>query len=304
MIQLTDIKINPILEALREKPLANECEKAYFDSFDGTKIFYRTWKPTGKIEKIVVVTHGMAGHGEFFVLLADKLVHHGFMVIVADDRNHGYSEGKRGDIKKFKNIFKDLKLLIDSIKTDYPDVPLFLVGESMGGAVSINFTKLYESELSGVVLFAPAVKIDMGRKFWIAMGLLSPIIAILRVFLPSKPFISVKGSEEEGIKNPIHIKYDKEDPLHLEKVSIRYILQLFKHIRKTLKCAPEITIPTLIFQGADDKAVSPNGAKRFYNHLKSKDKNLIMVEEGYHSLLSDPAFQNKWSILIDWLKAH
>jgi len=304
LIELTNIKLNPLLESLREDPRVNECEKEFFKSFDGTKIFYRTWKPTGKIEKIVVVTHGMAGHGEFFVLLADKLVPHGFMVIVADDRNHGYSEGKRGDLKKFKNIFKDLKFLIEFIKKKYPEIPLFLAGESMGGAVSINFTRLHESELSGVLLFAPAVKIDMSNRFWISMGLLSPIIAILRVFFPSKPFIPVKGSEDEGIKNPVHIQYDKEDPLHLEKVSIRYILQLFKYIRKTLKCAPDITVPMLIFQGTDDKAVSPNGTKRFYNHLESKDKQIVMVKDGYHSLLSDPSFQNQWTILIDWLKAH
>jgi len=136
------------------------------------------------------------------------------------------------------------------------------------------------------------------------MGILTPIIANIRVWFPSKPFIPVKGSEDEGIKNPIHIKYDKEDPIHLEKVSIRYILQLFKYIRKTIKCASEITISVLIFQGTDDKAVSPNGAKRFYNHLNSKDKTLVMVKEGYHSLLSDPSFKDKWSTLIDWLKTH
>jgi len=302
--ELTDITINPLLEALREKPLASECEKAYFTSFDGTKIFYRTWKPTGKIEKIVVVAHGMAGHGEFFVLLADKLVHHDIMVVVPDDRNHGYSEGKKGDLKKFKHIIKDFKLFIDFVKKENPDIPVFLAGESMGGAVSINFTKQYQSELSGVFLFAPAVKIDMPKLFWLAMGVLSPVIAFLRVFLPSKPFIAARGREETGIKNPLHIKYDKEEPLHLDKVSIRYILQVFKYIRKGLKYAPEISIPILIFQGTDDKGVSPDGVKRFYNHLESKDKQIVMVKEGYHALLADPSFRNKWSVLIDWLKAH
>lgn len=304
---LNNIKINDNLEKLRDTPNAVNCVNDVYESFDGTKLFFRTWKPSQEIKKIIVVAHGMAGHGEFFVLLADKLVSHGIMVIAPDYRNHGYSEGKKGDLKRFKSILKDLYYFIQFIKEKYPNKPIFLLGESMGGCVSVSFAKEFQegfNSLAGLILFAPAVKLNLPKIFWFGIGILSPIILLLRLIIPSKPIIPAKGREEQGIRNPIHQQYDKEDPIHLEKVSIRYLLQLFKYIRKTKKVAPNIMIPSLIFQGTHDKGISPNGVRSFYNFIGSKDKKVMLIEEGYHALIADPGFQEKWPILIDWIKSH
>ena len=95
------LEINPLLEKLRNSPNKGIYKTIFFTSFDNTRLFYHIWKPVNKIEKIVIVAHGMAGHGEFFVLLADKLVDHGIIVIAPDYRNHGLSDGKKGDLKRF-----------------------------------------------------------------------------------------------------------------------------------------------------------------------------------------------------------
>ena len=108
------LELNPLLEKLRENPVANNSENYYFESFDKTKIFYRLWRPKTVIKKIIIVAHGMGGHGEFFVLLADKLVEHEIMVIAPDYRNHGHSEGKKGDFKKFRDLLKDLLFLLQN----------------------------------------------------------------------------------------------------------------------------------------------------------------------------------------------
>jgi len=302
-----ELPLNPLLVKLRDKPIASDSINQYFSSFDGTRIFYRVWKPLKNLEKIIVVVHGMGGHGEFFVLLADKMVEHGIMIISPDYRNHGHSEGKKGDLKRFTSILKDLYLFIEFVKKQHPNVPIFLFGESMGGTVSINFSSAFPdqfSTLSGLILFSPGVKPVFSKKTWIFMILLAIPLCLLRVFFPSKRIISAKGREEEGIKNPIHQQYDKTDPLHLEKVSIRYLFQIFKYMRKTRKIAPRMTIPTIIFQGEQDKGVSPQGVKQFHDSLASEDKTIILIEDGYHELLTDPSFQDKWDVLIGWLEKH
>ena len=90
--------------------------------------------------------------------------------------------------------------------------------------------------------------------------------------------------------------------LHIKKLSIRYILQVFKYMRKTSKIAPLISIPTIIFQGKLDKGISPEAVEKFYEKLGAKDKELHMIEEGYHALITDPSFQDKWDILLEWIK--
>jgi len=301
------LDLNPILEKLRENPVAGNSENFYFESFDKTKIFYRLWRPQTTIKKIVVVAHGMGGHGEFFVLLADKLIEHKIMIVAPDYRNHGHSEGKKGDIKEFRDLLKDLHCFINFIMDKYKNIPIYLCGESMGGTVCINFVKEFSEaflNLSGLILFSPGIKVKFSKKSLLELILISFPLLILRIFIPSIRIISAKGREEQGIKNPIHQQYDREDPLHLEKISVRYLFQLLKYMRKTKKIAHLITIPTIIFQGTKDKGISLEGVQEFCEKLPSKDKKLEIIEGGYHALLTDPNFQNKWSVIIKWLNQH
>ncbi len=248
---LNSLELNPLLEKLRTYPVANKSINKFFISFDKTKIFYRMWKPLNLVKKIIIASHGMGGHGEFFVLLADRLVEHGNMIIVPDYRNHGFSDGKKGDLIKFRYILQDLYHFINFIKECYKNTPIYLFGESMGGTVAINFAKEFPetfSNLSGLILFAPGIKVKLPRKTLIGLSLIALLLLVLRIITPSKRFISIKGREEQGIRAPIHQQYDREDPLHLENISIRYIFQLFKYMRKARKNASFIKIPTIIFQ--------------------------------------------------------
>ena len=304
---MDNLELNPILEKLRDSPNAKTCEFMSFQSFDDTEIFYRKWIPKGETKKIILIAHGMAGHGEFFVLLADKLVDKDIMIIAPDYRHHGRSEGKRGDLKRLKYILKDYAGLMEQIQAEYPGIPLYLLGESMGGLVSISFARFHEecfSKLSGLILFAPAVKVNFSTLQWMGIGILSPLILLARIFIPSKGIFSARGSVEEGIKNPFHQEYDETDPYHLDKVSMRYILQLFWKLKRAIKAAKKINIPTLIFQGAEDPVIDPEGVTKFYDHLKTEDKKLVLVKQAKHSLITDPAFQEKWEIFFKWLETH
>ena len=299
------ISIHPLLEGLRNNPVAGNGNNYYFSSFDGIRIFYRVWKPLKDVEKIVIVSHGMGGHGEFFVLLADKLVNHNIMVISPDYRNHGHSDGEKGDLKSFKLILKDLSYFLKFIKREYPGIPIFLFGESMGGITTINFAKHYPNDfidLSGLILFSPGIKPNFPKKFWLGIALIALPLLIFRFIFPSKKVYATESDKDEGIKSSIHQRYDKEEPLHIKKLSIRYILQVFKYMRKTSKIAPIISIPVIIFQGKLDKGISPDAVEKFYEKLGAKDKELYVIEEGYHALITDPSFQDKWDILREWIK--
>ncbi|MFX0058904.1 MAG: alpha/beta fold hydrolase [Candidatus Hodarchaeota archaeon] len=305
-LNIKEIVINPLLQKLRENPIAKESENSFFESFDRTKIFYRLWQPE-TIKKILIINHGMGGHGEYFVLLADRLIENEIMVIVPDYRNHGFSEGKKGDLKKFRYLLKDLHCFINFISNRYKNIPIYLCGDSMGGTVCINFAKEFPEtflSLSGLVLFSPGIKIKLSKKFLLGLIFLAFPLFLIRICFPSIPIISVKGREELGIKNRIHQQYDREDPIHLKKISTRYLFQLFKYMRKTRKIAPYIPIPTVIFQGTEDKGISMKYVQIFFENISFKDKKLELIEGGYHALLTDPDFQNKWSVMINWFKQH
>jgi acylglycerol lipase len=104
--------------------------------------------------------HGVAEHIERYDPLASILAGNGFLVVGHDHVGHGKSEGIRVDIQDFNFYVRDVLQHIHMVKDEFPNIPLFLFGHSMGGAVAI-LTALEESALfSGVLLSAPMIKLD------------------------------------------------------------------------------------------------------------------------------------------------
>ncbi len=300
----SSIQIHPLLQKLRTNPIAKP-QHGYFENSGGLKLFYRFFEPQTKDpQKVIIGCHGMAGDGEYFILFADQIVEQtGAMFYMMDYRGHGRSEGRKGDIKKFQYYIDDLKEFIDFIKQKHPGISYYLMGESMGGIVSINYIAQNPTEMDGMIEFAPAVKFNLGS---FSIKDLFKVIGGLFVYLfsPGARVIYVKGNEALGIRNKIHQQYDWENPYHLEKVSVRYLFQLNKYSKKAYKAADKIKIPIIIFQGSEDKAVSVEGVRSFFEKIQSEDKELVLIPKAYHVLFTDPAAGNLWDKLRDWLKNH
>ncbi|GBN88534.1 Monoglyceride lipase, partial [Araneus ventricosus] len=68
---------------------------------------------------------------------------------------HGYSDGSRAYINDVQELVEDSVSHIQMIRKEYPELPLFVCGHSMGGAVTV-FLSL-QVQISGMVLIAPAL---------------------------------------------------------------------------------------------------------------------------------------------------
>jgi alpha-beta hydrolase superfamily lysophospholipase len=79
-----------------------------------------------------------------------------------------------------------------------------------------------------------------------------------------------------------------------------------KWVKKAFNNAPNISHPTIIFQGDEDQLVSPKGVKQFFNNITIEDKEIVCLKGAYHSLFSDIAMEEQggWDKLRNWLKYH
>jgi len=122
---------------------------------------------------------------------------------------------------------------------------------------------------------------------------------------PGKPVLPISGNEDKGIKNPLHVEFDRTDPQHLKFFSTRYFLQLDKYMGIALNdCPKKINAPTTLFQGGEDPAISPDGARRFIANLAATDKELVFYPKGYHVLLTDPDAADAGDTLAAWVEKH
>ncbi len=298
------IEIHPLLQQLRTNPIT-EPKYDWFINSEGLKLFYRTFEPkSGEFEKILVGCHGASGDGEYFILLADQIVEQtNIALIFMDYRGHGRSGGPPADIKDFQSYIDDLDEFLTYLREKFPDKPFLLVGESMGGIVSLNYVAQNPDSVSGLIEFAPGVRFhlrsfsikDLFRVMWYFFSYITG---------PGRRVIKVKGREDFGVRDEIHQRYDFENPYHHAKVSPRYLLQLNKFSKKAYYSGDKITCPITIFQGAADRAVSPEGVQTYFETIQSEDKELHMVPESFHVLFTDPAFPEYWDILRAWIKSH
>lgn len=289
------------LKILRENPVATT-QYEFITVADGTKIFLRYFTPLNTEEKAMLIClHGLGAHSAYWTILADFLLPKGIYLYVPDMRSHGRTEAKIGHLDNFDIVFSDIREIIEYIKKKNPRLPLFMLGESMGGAIAINYVSRFPQNIDGLILSAPAIKAVNTNIIQSLFNLPSYLFHL--AFLPEKLVFKLTGEEELGSRDPGQQNYDSTDPAHLQKTSMRFMINLAKIVRNTLKEAVnKINLPIIIFQGSGDKVISEKGAKEFYEKLPARDKTLKIFNGSYHCLMTDPASKDEIrEIIYQWM---
>ena len=106
---------------------------------------------------MVVFCHGFGGtkEGPLFELITDSLQKHGIASIRFDFNGHGESEGKFEDMT-VPNEINDAKKVIEYVRDLRYVSKIALVGHSQGGVVASMTAGELGSDISAVVLMAPA----------------------------------------------------------------------------------------------------------------------------------------------------
>lgn len=121
-------------------------------------IFAQSFVPADKnVKAVIQISHGMTEHSDRYIPFAEKLCENGYAVFTNDHLGHGRSVkddsmlGFFGSEKGYMNIVNDCKKLTDIAKEQYPDVPHFFFGHSMGSFIARCYTKYYGSGIDAAV---------------------------------------------------------------------------------------------------------------------------------------------------------
>lgn len=130
---------------------------SFFRSSDGIGLAYYCIKASNPISVLLFIHGGGAYSNARYQYMAKRLSeHHNISVYLLDIRGHGNSEGPRGDCPSPAQIFKDLQLIMDFVKKDNPQLPLFLGGHSSGAGLILNYLKWHNSPgIKGCIFLSP-----------------------------------------------------------------------------------------------------------------------------------------------------
>lgn len=124
---------------------------------DGARLPLRRWLPAGRPRAVILALHGMNDHGLAFAMPAEAWARAGIATYAYDQRGFGRAPN-RGYWPGTETLAGDLAAALAAVAPRHPGVPVYLLGESMGGAVIIvAMTRPGAPRVAGIVLSAPAV---------------------------------------------------------------------------------------------------------------------------------------------------
>jgi len=131
-----------------------------FPSAGLTVAAYR-WDPDGTARAIVQITHGMGEHALRYADLARALNARGFVVYAQDHRGHGATARSADELGQiggqgWTELVNDIDRLKARAREEHPDVPLVLVGHSMGSFAVQQYLLDHSRDVSAAVLTGTA----------------------------------------------------------------------------------------------------------------------------------------------------
>ena len=106
---------------------------------------------------VAVLVHGYAEHAGRYEHVAQALVDGGAVVYAADHLSHGRSEGELGLFKDVEDMVADTVQVVATARGEQADLPLVLIGHSMGGIIAARYAQDRGDELAALVLSGPAI---------------------------------------------------------------------------------------------------------------------------------------------------
>lgn len=132
----------------------------YFTLPDGTRLPYRRWLPPGKDnaapKAVVLALHGFNDSRDAWDLPGPSFTRAGIAIFAPDQLGFGLAP-RRGYWPGGKRLVADAREMVAVLHRRYPRTRLIVMGESMGGAVTLMLGAAGDPEVDGFVAISPAV---------------------------------------------------------------------------------------------------------------------------------------------------
>ncbi|MBV9881857.1 MAG: lysophospholipase [Sphingomonadaceae bacterium] len=257
------------------------------------RIFTRHFEPKADPRANLVICPGFNAHSGQYVGAAETFAARGFAVTAVDLRGRGKSEGERFYVDSVGDYVSDLSLAIELGRSLHPGLPVYLLGHSAGGVVSVTYALDYQDRIAGLVCEDFAFRVpapDFALKLLEGASHVAPHAHVLR--LKNKDF----SRDAEWVA-----KLDADPLIHYEVQPIQTVAALARAAERLEREFGRITLPVLILHGTADHVTRPDGSEQFYREAGSRDKSLKLYDGYYHDLLNDVGAERVMDDILAWL---
>ena len=272
-------------------------------------------------EPPVVFVHGLGGSHLNWCLLGPHLAA-GRRAVALDLRGFGLTPGLRGNSTVHANA-----RLLDRFVTEVIGAPVILVGNSMGGLISILETSNNPDAIAGVVLIDPALPLPPQKPDWQVSGQfllyalpgLGPL-AVAKLLARIQPeeavqqllrlcFADPSRADPEMTKAEVALSTRRHPATPAQAAArarvflaaARSLLRVLSRRQRYAKMMAGIDVPVLLIGGEDDRLV-PVAAMRRAAARNPRWESVILPGVGHTPMLEVP--DDTSAVIGDWLDRH
>lgn len=267
-----------------------------FVALDGDNIAVQDWplEQGEPVRGVVLLVHGLGEYAGRYDALASQLNDWGFAVRGYDQYGHGESGGLRGALPTESRLLDDLADMVDSIRARMDhNLPLILLGHSLGGLVAARFVALAMRPVQALVLSSPAFALDLDLVQKCLLAVLPAIAPDWRI---------------SRTTDPSRLTHDRQvvaayraDPLIHHRLSGRLARFLVQTGPATVALAAAWTVPTLLLYAGADQVVNPAGSRAFAAAAPKAVVTAQCFDDLFHELFNELHPEPVYAALKQWL---
>jgi alpha-beta hydrolase superfamily lysophospholipase len=262
----------------------------------------RAWVPNGVQPKAVLLcVHGLGLNSESYEEFGKQMQAQGIGCFAVDVRGFGTWMKLKGKQNcDFKSCISDVVQALNVLHTAYPRKRVFVLGESMGGAIAMRVAAEHPELVDGLISSVPS-----GDRFHTTKNKLRVALHLV-TFRPNEEIDVGTGVIEDATHNAAERAKWKDDPFNRLELSSKELMQFQHFMNQNDEVAKKIdTMPVLFLVGLKDKLVKPEGTRELYNRIPSEDKKLVTIRSSEHLIFENHKISPDLNrVVTGWLLSH
>lgn len=261
---------------------------------DGSQLATTVWGAPHPIA-IIIAVHGMNDYASAFDLAGAWWSENSDITVISyDQRGFGRSL-KKGIWPGAETLRSDLADVVSATQQHYGDLPVFILGHSMGGAVALSSIPEDTIDIDGLILAAPAV--------W--GGAQMPILYRLAVniaatFSPGK-FLTGERAARQATDNIEILREMHADPLVIKQTRIKSILGITRLMGDAWQASRSAGGKILFIYGDKDEIIPLKTMQKASDRLCGNVQT-IHYENGWHLLFRDHQRHVVFADVANWIR--
>jgi alpha-beta hydrolase superfamily lysophospholipase len=260
-----------------------ELAESYAQMEDGYRLPLSRWEADGNTHAVVLSLHGLNDYSFAFDNLGQYLALHGITVIAYDQRGFGNTDGV-GVWHGSERLSADLVTMTALLRERYATVPLYLLGESMGGAVVLTSLASAPLDVDGIVLVAPAVWARSSMPFYQRAALW-----IAAHTIPDTQ-LTGEGLNLQPSDNKVMLRALGRDDLVIKSTRVDVLYGISNLMDNAMLASNIVPGNILLLYGKNDDIIPALPTCELVERLSHNGTtrlSAVIYEQGYHMLTRD-----------------